>query len=172
MFDLENDPFEEVNLYDSEESEHVAAKEALYAKLDEYAANAFEVTNDFSANRASFQVWRAHDNWMVPYAKSSDFDDSKGGSYPHDDTEESCFEDSRRVLSDASSGGLGGSQQLTGAREERRNTEVHHTKRVISKVIEAHTTRRLGPPETAGFAAAAFDSRVANPRSSNLRRTV
>ena len=160
LFDLENDPFEEINLYDSEEAEHVAAKETLYAKLDDYSATAFEVTNDFSANRASFQVWKSHDNWMVPYAKSSDFNDSKGGSYPHDDFEENCFNDDRRLTSADD-----GVSDM--ARQERKNTDTRHTNRVIRELIEGSTKRRRGLPATPGFAAAAFDRRHSN---GNLRR--
>jgi hypothetical protein len=134
----------------------VAAKARLYAKLDDYAANAYEVTNDFSANRASFQVWKSHDNWMVPYAKSSDFDDSKDGSFPHDDMEDSCFSDedtrfrARSLLIQAKAEDQQGEAGIgSGAkRRESRNTSPEHTKRVIQNAIEALTNRRTTPSET------------------------
>lgn len=157
MFDLENDPFEENNIYYSEETEHVEAKARLYSQLEVHAANAYKVTNDFSANRASFQVWRDHDNWMVPYAKSSDFDESKGGTYPHDDKEDSCFSDegSRRQLGTAGGGGyavdLAEAREHAEGRRRRReakgNTSPEQTQGVISGVIGKHTQRRFEMPE-------------------------
>ena len=151
LFDLVADPYEENNLYASEDAAHVAAKARLYAQLEVHAAKAYTVTNDFSANRASFQVWRDHDNWMVPYAKSSDFDESKGGTYPHDDQEDACFADERRRLGQQGGGdGLARAREHAEGRRRRReasgNTSPVHTQGVISGVIEKHTRRRKEPP--------------------------
>ena len=58
-------------------------QEELYAKLDEYAEKAYEQTFDFSAKRASFEVWKKHGDYMVPYTKASDLNETKD-KYPED----------------------------------------------------------------------------------------
>lgn len=83
LFDLIEDPYEKVNLYDSTDSAIVAAKEELYDKLTEYAARARTVPFDFDPNLYSLKVWRAHDNMMVPYVNEDDLDPSDS-SYPKD----------------------------------------------------------------------------------------
>lgn len=83
LFDLENDPYETTNLYYSSNPVHKQNKEALYAQLDEYAANSYEMTFDFGANRKSFQVWKEHGDWMVPYIKVEDILQYKG-TFPED----------------------------------------------------------------------------------------
>jgi len=83
LFDLTTDPYETTNLYDSLEDEHVTAKEELYKLYYQYIENAYELTNDFSANRRAFQTWRKHDNYIVPYVNTDDLEMYKG-TYPED----------------------------------------------------------------------------------------
>ena len=102
MFDLIADPYETNNLYDSEEAEHVAAKDALYALLPGYLDKSTELTSSMRGNQVAFQTWKKHNDFIVPWVKASDLDASKG-SFPSDCYEEDTDEEDEEDEEDASS---------------------------------------------------------------------
>jgi arylsulfatase A-like enzyme len=103
LFDLYNDPYEEVNLWNNTDDETVVSvKTELYALLDEYAENAYHNSFDYWPNLYALKVWQDNWDYMTPYVKEDDLEYWKG-TYP-----EKCFDSKsdaeRRELYDALSG--------------------------------------------------------------------
>ena len=71
LFDLVNDPYEQTNLYDSQEEIHVAAKKDLYKVLLAFEANGAEITNEMTDSLKSVEEWKKHDNTIVPWTNHS-----------------------------------------------------------------------------------------------------
>jgi len=71
LFDLANDPYEQTNLYDSQEEIHVAAKKELYKVLLAFEANGAEITNDMTDSLKSVEEWKKHDYTIVPWTNHS-----------------------------------------------------------------------------------------------------
>jgi len=70
LFDLLNDPYETINLYDVSGNDTIdSIKEELYAQLDVYAANSKTTTEDEKKrNKHCFVEWRNNNNYIVPWA--------------------------------------------------------------------------------------------------------
>lgn len=71
LFDLVNDPYEMVNIYDSTDPLVVAAKKSLYELLPKYYDRSAEITYNMNGNPFAFNVWESHDNCIVPYTREN-----------------------------------------------------------------------------------------------------
>lgn len=92
LFDLINDPYETTNLYYSEELYVKTARETLYSKLPGFFAKSTTVDYPSRGNLAAFQVWKEHDDFIVPYVKDDDLADARGKTFPGDCTESTEFD--------------------------------------------------------------------------------
>ena len=82
LFDLVNDPYEKVNLYENDTMADI--KDALYAELDRLASNSLPTTEDEKLkNREGLKEWKAHGDYIVPWVKQEDLEDY-AGTFPND----------------------------------------------------------------------------------------
>jgi len=72
LFDLENDPYETTNLYDSTpEMQLIQAQ--LYAQLEQYAAKAQSWASMRSTeSEAAYVAWEENHNYVTPWAAAED----------------------------------------------------------------------------------------------------
>ena len=70
LFDLDNDPYEETNLYGLSDV-YEAVQDELYAKLDEYTANA-RPGPQVTSNDLEYVIWEESYNYVVPWDSPED----------------------------------------------------------------------------------------------------
>ena len=86
LFDLQNDPYEKVNLFDSDEPDVVAAKAELYQLME--GLNQQSKRDDIRSYKSlmtATTVWAGADNYIVPYLDAgSDYYEgvAASGTYP------------------------------------------------------------------------------------------
>ena len=71
LFDLINDPYETVNLYDSNDVMIKSVKQSLYDLTMRYMDHSKEITYNMNGNPFAFDVWESHDNCVVPYNREN-----------------------------------------------------------------------------------------------------
>jgi hypothetical protein len=93
LFDLENDPYETENLYNSTSDDIEAVKTSLYAMLEIYADNAKSMTGDDQrTSKATLAAWKDHNYYIVPWVNEADLEPAFG-TYPR-----SCYNTSMTTL--------------------------------------------------------------------------
>ena len=70
LFDLDNDPYEETNLYGLSDA-YEAVQDELYAKLEEYTANA-RPGPQVTSNDLEYVIWEESYNYVVPWDSPED----------------------------------------------------------------------------------------------------
>jgi len=81
MFDLEADPYETNNIYDSTADEHVTAKEKLYTLLPGYMDRAKTKISIHWSNKSK-RYWQAADNNVLPWANTDTLVNEGVKDYP------------------------------------------------------------------------------------------
>lgn len=100
LFDLISDPYETTNLYHSSELYVKTARETLYSKLPGFYSKSTELNFPERGNLAAFQVWKEHDDFIVPYVLESDLEGAVGSkSFPSDCTDLTVRRRKQRKLS-------------------------------------------------------------------------
>jgi len=84
LFDLVNDPYETTNLYYSDELWIKEARENLYSLLPDYYTRSTELDMAIRGSLKSFQVWKEHGDFIVPYVSDEDLAHARGKSFPSD----------------------------------------------------------------------------------------
>jgi arylsulfatase A-like enzyme len=93
LFDMEKDPYETDNIYNSTSSDVEDAKTELYAVLEKYAANAKNMVGDEQAvNDATLAAWKQHNYYIVPWVAEADLEPALG-HFPR-----SCYEESEMTF--------------------------------------------------------------------------
>ena len=84
LFDLVNDPYEKVNLYD--DTRYTAVKDELYALIDSYNAKSSEdVVKSIKASKKASVFWQQAGGYVVPYTNEDNVEygmASYGKSWP------------------------------------------------------------------------------------------
>ena len=81
LFDLQNDPYERINLYDSTNTEIQSAKAELYRLVDTVTQKAQQDDiRSYKSLITANEVWKTAGNYIVPYL-SVDADYYSGVAY-------------------------------------------------------------------------------------------
>jgi arylsulfatase A-like enzyme len=81
LFDLNADPYETKNIYNSPNIQHVNAKNKLYDLLPDYLENA-KTKMSISFSERSKKVWEENDNEVIPWANVDDLENGDTYTYP------------------------------------------------------------------------------------------
>ena len=81
LFDLDTDPYETKNIYNSPNIQHVNAKNKLYDLLPDYLENA-KTKMSISFSERSKKVWEENDNEVIPWANVDDLANGDTYTYP------------------------------------------------------------------------------------------
>jgi arylsulfatase A-like enzyme len=81
LFDLQNDPFETTNLYDSDENVYTMAKEKLYSLLPDYLEKATTKIGLSWSDKAE-KFWHTEGNNILPWADTSKLVNGDKYDYP------------------------------------------------------------------------------------------
>jgi arylsulfatase B len=81
LFDLDTDPYETKNIYNSPNIQHVNAKNKLYDLLPDYLENA-KTKMSISFSERSKKVWEENDNEVIPWANVDDLENGDTYTYP------------------------------------------------------------------------------------------
>ena len=81
LFDLDTDPYETKNIYNSPNIQHVNAKNKLYDLLPDYIENA-KTKMSISFSERSKKVWEENGNQVIPWANVDNLENGDTYTYP------------------------------------------------------------------------------------------